>query len=64
MAYETQKNIRNIRNFEYAKCRKHPTTDKAAKLLKTKGAFTESTFNKTGLQTNYSSHDPVPSSST
>jgi hypothetical protein len=39
-------------------------TDKAAKLLKTKGAFTESTFNKTGLQTNYSSHDPVPSSST
>ncbi len=25
MAYKTQKNIRNIRNFEYAKCRKHPT---------------------------------------
>ncbi len=24
MAYETQKNVRNIRNFEYAKCRKHP----------------------------------------
>jgi hypothetical protein len=38
--------------------------DKVAKFLKTTGTFTESTFNKTGLQTNDSSHDPVPSSST
>jgi hypothetical protein len=27
MAYETQKNIRNIRNFENAKCRKHPSQE-------------------------------------
>ncbi len=49
MAYETQKNIRNIRNFENAKCRKHPTPDSipaSSDTVESKGAADEAVWIK------------------
>ena len=51
--YETKKNIRNIRNFEYTKCRKHPKCQALA------GRFS-SVHITSGFRKNFQDHRRLP----